>query len=119
MGAAAIGAEHQAGDAGFLQDGRELGRAQPLVIQTCFMRVRGVGPADEEIEAYIGRLRDFLAEGAQIKLVQVYSVSRPPTESYVTALPPADLERIRSRIETALGTIPVKRFDGTWTGVTP
>jgi wyosine [tRNA(Phe)-imidazoG37] synthetase (radical SAM superfamily) len=100
-----------------LRNIRDLGRVQPLVIQSCFMRVHGVGPSDEEIEAYIGRLRDFLAEGARIKLVQVYSVSRPPTESYVTALPPEDLERIRSRIEIALGTVPVKRFDGTWTGV--
>jgi wyosine [tRNA(Phe)-imidazoG37] synthetase (radical SAM superfamily) len=99
-----------------LRNIRDLGRVQPLVIQSCFMRVHGVGPSDEEIAAYIGRLRDFLADGARIKLVQVYSVSRPPTESYVTALSPADLERIRSRVEAALDGIPVRRFDGTWTG---
>ncbi len=95
---------------------RDLGRAQPLVIQSCFLRVRGVGPSDAEIAAYIGRIQQFIAEGAQIKLVQVYSVSRPPAESYVTALPPAELERIRSRVEAALGGVPVRRFDGTWTG---
>jgi wyosine [tRNA(Phe)-imidazoG37] synthetase (radical SAM superfamily) len=99
-----------------LRNIRDLGRVQPLVIQTCLMQARGVGPSDAEIAAYIGRLRDFLAEGARIKLVQVYSVSRPPTESYVTALPPPELERIRSRVEAALETIPVRRFDGTWTG---
>ncbi len=99
-----------------LRNIRDLGRAQPLVIQSCFMRVHGSGPSDEEIAAYIGRLRSFLADGAQIKLVQVYSVSRPPAESYVTALPPPELERIRSRVEAALGGIPVRRFDGTWTG---
>ncbi len=99
-----------------LRNIRDLGRVQPLVIQSCFMRVRGAGPSDEEIEAYTGRLRDFLADGARIKLVQVYSVSRPPSESYVTALPPADLERVRSRVEAALGSIQVKRFDGTWAG---
>ncbi len=99
-----------------LRNIRDVGRAQPLVIQSCFMRVRGVGPSDGEIGAYIGRLRDFLAEGAQIKLVQVYSVSRPPAERSVTALPPPELEDIRSRVEAALGGIPVRRFDGTWTG---
>jgi wyosine [tRNA(Phe)-imidazoG37] synthetase (radical SAM superfamily) len=99
-----------------LRNIRDLGRLQPLVIQTCLMRVHGVGPSDEEIAAYIGRLRNFLAEGAQIKLVQVYSVSRPPAESSVTALPPPELEQIRSRVEAALGGIPVRRFDGTWTG---
>ncbi|HEY7348302.1 MAG TPA: hypothetical protein VH599_08275 [Ktedonobacterales bacterium] len=99
-----------------LRNIRDLGRAQPLVIQSCFMRVHGVGPSDEEIAAYIGRLRDFLEQGARIKLVQVYSVSRPPAESYVTALPPSELEGIRSHVEAALGSIPVRRFDGTWTG---
>ncbi len=99
-----------------LRNIRDLGRAQPLVIQTCLMRVHGVGPGDAEIAAYIGRLQQFLEEGAQIKLVQVYSVSRPPSESYVTALPPADLEAIRRRVESALGGIPVRRFDGSWTG---
>ncbi len=102
-----------------LRNIRDLGRAQPLVIQSCFMRVHGVGPGDEEIAAYIGRLQQFLAEGAQIKLVQVYSVSRPPAESYVTALPPAGLESIRSRVEAALGGVPVRRFDGTWMGEAP
>ncbi|HEY7127452.1 MAG TPA: radical SAM protein [Ktedonobacterales bacterium] len=99
-----------------LRNIRDVGRAQPLVIQSCFMRVRGAGPSDEEIAAYIGRVQQFIAEGAQIKLVQVYSVSRPPAESYVTALPPAELESIRSRVEAALGGVPVRRFDGTWTG---
>jgi wyosine [tRNA(Phe)-imidazoG37] synthetase (radical SAM superfamily) len=99
-----------------LRNIRDLGQAQPLVIQSCFMRVRGVGPDDEEIAAYIGRLRQLLDEGARITLVQVYSVSRPPAESYVAALPSAELERIRSRVEGALGSIPVRRFDGTWTG---
>lgn len=102
-----------------LRNIRDLGRAQPLVIQSCFMRVHGVGPSDEEIAAYIGRLQQFLAEGAQIKLVQVYSVSRPPAESYVTALPPDELESIRSRVEAALGGVPARRFDGTWTGEAP
>ena len=94
----------------------ELGKLFPLVIQSCFMRVHGVGPGDDEIAAYIGQLRTFLANGTAIKLVQVYSVSRPPAESYVTALPPAELEGIRSRIEAALGGIPARRFDGSWTG---
>ncbi len=99
-----------------LRNIRDVGNEIPLVIQTCLMQVHGVGPGDEEIAAYIGRLRDLLAEGAQIKLVQVYSVSRPPAESYVTALPPPALERIRSQVEAALGGIPVRRFDGSWTG---
>jgi wyosine [tRNA(Phe)-imidazoG37] synthetase (radical SAM superfamily) len=101
-----------------LRNIQSLGSEFPLVIQSCFMRVRGLGPSDEEIAAYIGRLRAFLAAGAGIKLVQVYSVSRPPAESYVTALPPAELEGIRSRIEAALGGIPIRRFDGSWTGET-
>jgi hypothetical protein len=82
-----------------------------------FMRVHGIGPSDAEITACIGRLQQFQADGARLKLVQVYSVSRPPAESYVTALPPEELETLRSRMEAALGCVPVRRFVGTWTGV--
>lgn len=95
----------------------DLGRRQPIIIQSCFMRLHDAGPSPEEIEAYIQRLRDLLANGARIEAVQVYSVSRPPAERYVTMLPVAELESICERLREALpAEIPVRRFDGTWTG---
>ena len=93
-----------------------LGRTQPLVVQSCFMRLHGQGPDDAEINAYIGRLLDLRAQGGQIDRVQVYSVSRPPAERHVTMLPAAELEAIRLRVATALPDVTVERFDGIWEG---
>ena len=95
----------------------ELGRRQPLIIQSCFMRLYDQGPSREEIDAYIQRLRDLLAGGAEIAGVQIYSVSRPPAERHVTMVPPDGLEAIRQRVADALPLhIPVRRYDGTWSG---
>ncbi len=93
-----------------------LGRAQPLVVQSCFMRLHGQGPDDAEVAAYIARLTDLRAQGGQIARVQVYSVSRPPAERHVTMLPPDELEALRARVAAALPDVPVERFDGTWEG---
>jgi wyosine [tRNA(Phe)-imidazoG37] synthetase (radical SAM superfamily) len=77
-------------------------RHRPLVIQSLFLRIDGVPPSNAEIEAYCGRLRDILAHGGALKLVQVYTVARPPAESNVTALSPGELEAIGTQVR-ALG----------------
>src|SRR3989441_5861940 len=41
----------------------ETAKARPIVIQSLFMKVRGVGPSAEEIGAYCQRLRDMIAAG--------------------------------------------------------
>src|SRR5690606_36872069 len=56
-------------------------RVRPLVIQSMFLKVAGNGPTREEIDAFIGRLQDILQQGGSLKLVQVYTVARPPAES--------------------------------------
>lgn len=93
-----------------------LSREQPIVVQSCFMRLNGVGPADGEIAAYVGRLRDLLIGGGTIARVQVYTVARPPAERHVTSLPPAELEAIRAQVAAALPGVAVERFDGAWMG---
>ncbi len=52
------------------------GRIRPIVIQSFFMKINGLGPSGEEIAAYVGRLRELVEMGCRIKLVQVYSVAR-------------------------------------------
>lgn len=78
-----------------------LGR--PLVIQSLFMQVHGVGPTTTEIDAYVTRLQDIRNEGGQLSRVQVYSVARQPAESFVSALPVNELEAIASRIRHETG----------------
>ncbi len=60
-------------------------RLRPLVLQSLFMRVNGQPPTRDEITAFIGRINDIRAAGGQIKLVQVYTVARPPAESFVAS----------------------------------
>ena len=78
-------------------------RARPIVIQSLFMRMRGEPPATVEQEAYCQRLREIVAAGGQIKLVQVHTMARPPAESWVTALSPAEVESLAELIRTRTG----------------
>ncbi len=79
---------------------RAASRERAIVIQSMFMRIEGAAPPADELEAYLGRLRWLLDEGGQIKLVQVYTVARWTTESYVSALAPAELEQIAERVRS-------------------
>jgi wyosine [tRNA(Phe)-imidazoG37] synthetase (radical SAM superfamily) len=77
--------------------------ARATVIQSLFMRVHGVGPPETEIAAYVGRLREIVAAGGRIKLVQVYTVARGTTEAYATALSAEELEGIARRVREGVG----------------
>ncbi len=81
-----------------LQNIATAARERPIVIQSLFMRVDGQPPPDSEIDAYVGRLRDLLRDGAQIKLVQIYTVARRTAEINVTKLTLDELETIAARV---------------------
>jgi wyosine [tRNA(Phe)-imidazoG37] synthetase (radical SAM superfamily) len=74
------------------------GRIRPMVIQSLFIRVHDELPPPLEIEAYLDHLRWLLDNGGQIKLVQVYTMARRPTQPYVSALTADELEHIAARI---------------------
>ena len=79
------------------------GRERPIVIQSLFMKINGNPPAAGEVSAYIERLRELVARGCQIKLVQIYTVARRVAESYVTPLEDQMVDRIAERVrETGL-----------------
>jgi len=78
-------------------------RRWPLVIQGLFMRVQGEAPPESEIEAFCDRLCEITSEGGRLKLVQVYTVARPPAESFVTALQDRELQEIASRVQARCG----------------
>lgn len=79
----------------------EAGRLRPLVIQSLFVKYRGAGPDQREIDAYVARLRDLWREGCRIKHVQVYSVARPTAQGGVEPLEAAELARIAARVREA------------------
>ncbi len=88
----------------------EAARARPIVLQSLFMKVRGEGPAPAELAAYCERVREILSKGGAISLIQVYTVARPPAESYVTPLPDDELDRIATAVRGALPSVPVETF---------
>ncbi len=70
-----------------LRNLRELATHRPIVIQSMFLTTDGVGPSDEEIAAWVERLREI----GPISSVQVYSVARKPS---VPTIGPLDLVRL-------------------------
>ena len=89
---------------------RDAGRAFGLTLQCMFLTLDGVGPSDDEVAAWVDRIRWLLAEGARIDLVQVYSVARTPADPRVGPLPTARLEEIAAQA-SALG-VDVATFPG-------
>ncbi len=95
-------------------------RERPIVIQTLFMNIRGVGPSDAEISAYSSRLRDIVSASGQIKLVQIYTVARKPmaivdgkpSGEFVAALANSEVDRIADRVRHETG-LAVDAYYGT------
>lgn len=75
------------------------GKLRPIVIQSLFMTVDGVGPSDAEIAAYIDRLRELKDQGTQIKLVQIYTVARNTAMPNVLPLANERLDAIAARVQ--------------------
>jgi wyosine [tRNA(Phe)-imidazoG37] synthetase (radical SAM superfamily) len=95
---------------------QQISRLMPIVIQTCFMRLNGVGPDKSEIMAYCKQLESIVAKGGQIKRVQIYTVARPPAERNVTSLDSDELKSICLVIREKFPQLSVERFDGNWDG---
>jgi len=69
-------------------------RVRPIVIQALFMRVHGEPPPLAEQEAFCDRVNEIVAAGGRLKLVQVYTIARRTTESYVAPLSNEEVDRI-------------------------
>lgn len=80
------------------------GKARPIVIQSMFLRYRGEAPSVAEIDAYLGRLRDLIAGGCRISLVQIYTVARSTAEAEATPLSKVEVDAIVAKV-SALGLL--------------
>ena len=81
------------------------GRVRSIVIQSLFLRFNDEGPSDAEIDAFVGRLRELITGGCQIKLVQIYTVARGTAEAACTPLPAAELDGISDRVRKGTGLV--------------
>jgi wyosine [tRNA(Phe)-imidazoG37] synthetase (radical SAM superfamily) len=82
---------------------QEASRIRPVVIQSLFLALEGVGPSPEEIDAYCRRLKEIADSGGRIKLVQVYTVARRPAVSSVTPLSNAQVDAIAAEVRRTTG----------------
>ena len=76
---------------------------RPIVIQSLFMQIRGQPPPPAEQEAYCRRLSEIVAAGGRIKLVQLYTIARPPAESWVTPLSNEQLDAMAALVRRQTG----------------
>jgi wyosine [tRNA(Phe)-imidazoG37] synthetase (radical SAM superfamily) len=82
-------------------------KVRPIVIQSLFLKIRGVGPSDEEIVAYCGRLKEI----GNISLVQVYTIARKamtmvdgiPAWQFISALSNEEVDAIAERVRNEAG----------------
>ncbi len=76
---------------------------RPLVIQSLFMNVAGEAPGRDEIDAFCERLNEVVLAGGEIEHVQIYTIARPPAESYVSPLSTEQLDWIAARVQSVCG----------------
>jgi wyosine [tRNA(Phe)-imidazoG37] synthetase (radical SAM superfamily) len=81
----------------------ETAKVRPIVIQTLLMNVEGVPPSSEEIQAYCKRLNEIRENGGKISHVQIHTIARVPTESYVTAIKDEELDKIAETVRQKTG----------------
>ncbi|MEI6084761.1 MAG: radical SAM protein [Verrucomicrobiota bacterium] len=83
-------------------------KARPVVIQSLFLKVHGAGPSESELSAYCRRLTEI----GNIKLVQVYTIARPPMAGVadLTALSDSEVDAITARVRQA--GLPAESFYG-------
>lgn len=84
---------------------------RPLVIQTLFMRIQDEPPSAEEIAAYIARLDEVTQAGGKLKLIQIYTIARPPAESFVGPLSNIEVDAIAQEVREKTG-LPVEAYYG-------
>ena len=80
-----------------------LARQRPVIIQSLFPAINGQEPPTEEVEQYALRLKELVARGAQIPLVQIYSATRPTPNSNCGHLPLKTLSRIATAVRHIAG----------------
>ncbi|MDP6442770.1 MAG: radical SAM protein [Pirellulaceae bacterium] len=83
----------------------------PLVIQSLFMTIHGAGPSRDEQLAYCDRLVEIVEAGGLIQLVQVYTIARPPAESFVKPLSDEAVDDIVDLVRSRTG-LPAAAFYG-------
>jgi wyosine [tRNA(Phe)-imidazoG37] synthetase (radical SAM superfamily) len=97
----------------------ECAKARPIVVQSMFVKVQGQSPSADEIGAYSERLREIVAAGGKIRLIQICTVARRamtmvnglPAWQFVAALGDAELDAIATCVRHRTG-LETKSYHG-------
>ncbi|MBM80694.1 MAG: radical SAM protein [Planctomycetaceae bacterium] len=84
---------------------------RPIVIQSLFMNVNGTPPPPSEVAGFCLRLKEIIDAGGQLKLVQIYTVARPPALNTVTALRNDQVDAIANQVTETTG-LPTEVYSG-------
>jgi wyosine [tRNA(Phe)-imidazoG37] synthetase (radical SAM superfamily) len=87
-------------------------RRWPILIQTLFLEWKGLGPTEEEFEAYCQRLETILSQGGRLRAVQLYTVARPTPEPEARPLSRLAMDAIASSLRNRLPGLPVEVYYG-------
>ena len=87
----------------------DLSKRHPIWIQSLFHADQNIGPSENELDCYIGRIREILAEGGHLHGLQVYTVARNTPDPNITALENNEVDRIADRIRSQID-VPVLVF---------
>lgn len=84
-----------------------------IVIQTCFMKIEGAGPTEDEVEAYCRNLNVIKSKGGKIRLVQIYTLARRPAEEYVQPLENREVDQIVEKVKNLTGLTTSPYYEST------
>ncbi|MCL2304665.1 MAG: radical SAM protein [Planctomycetaceae bacterium] len=87
----------------------DVSKKHPIWIQSLFLAERAVGPSKEEIDRYIDRILEILAQGGRLHGIQVYTVARNTPDSNITFLENNEVDWIVDQIRSKTD-VPVFTF---------
>ena len=82
-----------------IQNIKSVSIRHPVVIQSCFFRIDNSPFLVREIEDYCLRLKEIVESGGKIRLIQIYTLARPPREDYVSPLSQNELNFIAGKVQ--------------------
>lgn len=88
-----------------------LAKELDVTIQSLFPTVNGNAPDDNEINAYIKRLNDVIETGGKLKLIQIYTTARRPSEDEIGMVDDARLDEIGAQVRAGVDA-PVEVYYG-------
>lgn len=87
-------------------------RLHPVVLQTMLLSLAGQSPTRKDLDDYADAVRGILAAGGAVRLIQLYSIARPPAEESAKPLSRDELEAAAALLGKQLPGLAIETFPG-------